>query len=231
MPSCFISCRNSPRERMTICFMLKCLLFCIKWWRWWITTTRTGTVLWYWRLHVQCCLCCITVKLKHKGSWVTAHFQGKISVVWEEGFSKTVILKSSERRWMFNCDVFILWWYISRTFILFFVRFFFNGCIEMGSKLKAEDLQKMNNNAINSSTHVILPHTLPIYSLSRHGTVHFCGKIPWATVVQSHWSTLKLTWNESLNPMCCVLLSPLQQPVKCSVFDNLIWKKKSWNIM
>ncbi len=32
----------------------------------------------------------------------------------------------------------------------------------MGSKLKAEDLQKMQ---LNSSTHLIFPHTLPIYSL------------------------------------------------------------------
>ncbi|KAI2650112.1 Serine/threonine-protein kinase MARK1 [Labeo rohita] len=49
-----------------------------------------------------------------------------------------------------------------RSFIIYFlmaVRMKLFGC---GSKLKAEDLQKMQ---LNSSTHFILPHTLPIYSL------------------------------------------------------------------
>lgn len=42
--------------------------------------------------------------------------------------------------------------------------FFFSKRNSSGRKLKAEDLQKKNN-AINSSTHFVLPHTFPIYSL------------------------------------------------------------------
>lgn len=44
---------------------------------------------------------------------------------------------------------------------LFDFIFIFLKAVWMGSKLKAEDLQKMQLN----STHFILPHTLPIYSL------------------------------------------------------------------